>query len=155
MFWCVFASDCQTGRPACFVISFNRHTDLRPPSLLWQPCTGDLIHRDNNNASDDDSDGNDDSDGDGNDDGNLPALISRMATHSTRRMRGTVPDQLGNNATLDPNGHVLRSIGLEVAEFKKARQRVSQRTNSERFSVNYGVRLRRYGQCWRISRRKI
>ena len=150
MFWCVFACACQRGRPACFTISFNRHT-LRSPFLLWQPCSGDLIHRDNDNGSEsgDDSDsnsasvnngdGNDDSDGDGNEDDNLPALSSRMAIHSTRRMRGTAPDQLGNNATLDLKGHELRSIGLEVAGLKKARQRVSERTNSERFSASDGV----------------
>ena len=154
MLWCVFACACQTGQPACFTITFNIHTTLRSPFLLWQPCSGDLVHRDNNNGSesgddsdsniasvnnDDGSDGSDDSDGDGSEDGNLPALISRMAIHSTRRTRGMAPDHLGNNGTLDPNGHELRSVGLEVAGFKKARQRVSERTNNERFSASYGV----------------
>ena len=123
---------------------------MRPPFLLWQPCSGDLINRDDNNGSesgddsnsnsvsDDDSDGNCDINGDSNDDDNLSAIISRMTTHSSRRTRVMAPDQLGNNGTLPPNGQKLRSIGLEVAGFKKNRQRVSERTNNERFSASYG-----------------
>jgi hypothetical protein len=37
------------------------------------------------------------------------------------------------------SAHELRSIGLEAAGFKKARQRVSERTNNERFAASYGV----------------
>ena len=123
---------------------------MRPPFLLWQPCSGDLIDRDDNNGnesgddsnsnsvSNDDSDGNCDINGDSNDNDNLSAIISRMTTHSSRRTRVMAPDQLGNNGTLPPNGQKLRSIGLEVAGFKKNRQRVSERTNNERFSASYG-----------------
>ena len=158
MLVCVFVSAYQTDRPGCFGISFDRHTNLRPPFLLWQPYLGELINRDNKNssepgddsnsngASDNDSNSNDNSDGDGNAHGNLPALISIMATHSTRRMRGTAPDHLGDNATLDSNGQELRSIGLEMTRSK---------TTTKGSLLAMDSVLRRHRQYWWISRRKI
>ena len=124
--------------PCALPIDSESESKDEPPPLLPRINSNDEDDSDSESDSDSDSDDEDDIHAQT----NLPVNTSRIPTSAKRGVRsGAASAQLGNTNTTKPGPlwRELRSFGLEVAGFSKSWQRVSERTNNERFSASFGV----------------
>ena len=122
-------------RGACRADRLVRRRVQHPPIYHGQPdatCAEPLQSENQpsclSNSEDEDKS---DSGSDDEDDVVLEVLPSKLA-------RKVQPVKTSATKTT-ANHHELRSLGLERAGFSKSRQKVSERTNHERFSASYGV----------------